>query len=1516
MGDPDRWVEEDQSVVIRHLREENERTLDSYRVQPRYIREHAQIERSTAQGGYENRQLYELIQNGADALQDQVGSGRIEVVLTAGTLYCANQGEPLTVDGLETILGSHMSTKRGTEIGRFGLGFKSVLAVSNQPRFHTVSGSFEFDTKRSFEAIQSVVGTTEEAPTLRLGWPISTTERAETDPVLAELADWATTIIELPLDVPADQLAEDLRSFPAEFLLFSPHVATVRLNDLVNGRSRRLSTSRDGDTIVLDDGEETVPWRVFSTIVRPSEEARDSSGDRSDRSELPLSWAVPVTGAPKPGAFWAFFPTEYQSTLRGILNTPWKTTADRQNLQRALINEELLEAAATLVVDSLPRLSSADDPAGHLEAMPARLQDAKQWADQVLNQRVYELAAERPLVPDWGGTLVEPAALELLPESFGIAEAEIIGECGDSTSYGHPTVMTRTRHARARRLCNENVAEPGQVLTTLAEISLAGAASAILLLAALRSKLPERDHKHLARTCKIVPDGSGRLHPATANDVYLPSSGHEDLGLPTVNRITLESVGVAEALASLGVRPPSTQTAINSYLAERQPDWTKVWELISSLSADDCRDYMKSCDSAVVHVRTRDDRWRPADAVLLPGSTVGRSDPTFAVDTAFHANSRHALEALGISDCVTRRRPSRVNPYLEEFRREARVKFSRARNGSPQMGYIQFQQEGEVAGPIKPLVDGSEDLRLTLTEEFLPFCSLPGWRMTHSTRSAYYGYEIYGPPELWLVRRYGLLPTSLGPRPVSECVAGTLDRFGAFLPVTDIDQSVARALGLPTTPEEFEAQMRTVLLQRAETEFLNEPEVVASIYEFLAAGGAPRPSKMIIDGQKLRPEDVIVSHDAIVSKHLAQEGEHVLLVSASTEAILIEHWNLRPANEVVDETVQALDPATPEPLFDLYEGLRAHLPRQGLSVSRCAGIVRQVASHSALVEESLRLHLDGDCLLAVDDASDEEIIGYLDSTLDIGLPEDTIESIVEPVQNRRRQDLVERIASCESLESKLAEALSITQLQRSLSEELVASVHAGAPATAETLANVLLATQGTHVLRHLADELREAGLEPPSRWKGSAKAEEFVRSLGFPIAFAGSEERHRPEVERVPGAVSVPALHDYQEAVVAELRPVLQSENGGRALVSLPTGAGKTRVMVEGLIREMKSRPNALVLWIAQRDELCEQAVQAWTDLWRAMGPPDRDLTIGRLWGSRRVLPLDRPAVTVSTYQTLRRRVGKPDHAWLSDPDWVVIDEAHGATTPSYTQIRSELGLGGRDRERPLVGMTATPFRGTSERETADLARLFGRNLIDPFDGEGLSILQERDVLARADHELLNGVEIELSAAEEAHVERFSSLPESVEERLGRNTERNAEILKSVLALPDAWPVLLFASSVHQAEVLAAQLTIAGTPSQAISGTTDKSARRFAVDEFDRGGIRVLTNYAVLHQGFDAPSVRAVYICRPTFSPATYQQMVGRGLRGPLNGGSDRCLIVDIADNIDRFGGNLAFRSFEYLWSR
>ena len=98
------------------------------------MREHHQLEQTVLAGGYAYRQLYELIQNGADAILEELEvaespskSPKIHIILTNRYLYAANTGAPINREGLIALLNAASSPKRQNQIGRFGLGFKSLL---------------------------------------------------------------------------------------------------------------------------------------------------------------------------------------------------------------------------------------------------------------------------------------------------------------------------------------------------------------------------------------------------------------------------------------------------------------------------------------------------------------------------------------------------------------------------------------------------------------------------------------------------------------------------------------------------------------------------------------------------------------------------------------------------------------------------------------------------------------------------------------------------------------------------------------------------------------------------------------------------------------------------------------------------------------------------------------------------------------------------------------------------------------------------------------------------------------------------------------------------------------------------------------------------------------------------------------------------------------------------------------------------------------------------------------------
>jgi superfamily II DNA or RNA helicase len=121
------------------------------------------------------------------------------------------------------------------------------------------------------------------------------------------------------------------------------------------------------------------------------------------------------------------------------------------------------------------------------------------------------------------------------------------------------------------------------------------------------------------------------------------------------------------------------------------------------------------------------------------------------------------------------------------------------------------------------------------------------------------------------------------------------------------------------------------------------------------------------------------------------------------------------------------------------------------------------------------------------------------------------------------------------------------------------------------------------------------------------------------------------------------------------------------------------------------------------------------------------------------------------------------------------------------------------------------------------------------------------------------------------------------------------------LKATDAQSILFFSNSVVHAEEMSARLNLIGIPAAAVSGNTHTMARRYFLDGFKNGSVRVLCNHSLLSTGFDAPKTDMVFIARQVFSPVRYMQMVGRGLRGEKNGGTAHCQIVTVMDNLGRF---------------
>lgn len=1541
--------------VSRLVLEQSERCLRSYEANPSLVEEHANIERSTTQGGYGRRQLYELVQNGADELQRDPGGG-IHVVLTSDTLYCANLGTPVTPEGVETILASHLSRKRGAEIGRFGLGFKSVLSVSQRPQFFSRTGSFGWDAAEAEARIRERVSGDGPTPVLRLASLLDPLVERTNDPVLAELTTWASTVVKLPLlDEHVARLADDVRDFPGRFAIFSPHVGRVVLEDRrdperVFRRVIRVEADDRRRSLIVEAEGKTArsEWMVFSTVHSPSPKAKREAAEYHGRDRIPVAWAVPTSGQQGLGEFWAFFPTMWETTLRGVLNAPWKTNEDRQNLiKNSAFNDELMDVAARLIVDSLPRLITPEDPARHLDLITARGKEARNWADEMLTGLVYHHAARRPSLPNQEGLLCEPSEVRLHPERLDSKWLEMWASYPRRPlNWCHRSVEDKIRRSRVETILHHAGRQPAEVGTWLEALVSDGRVEASATALAIVADMVAQGHPAAeeARQAAILLTENGAMVPPVADTVFrrTPMDSSAD-DLLFVAPALQEDEETARALDVLGIREADAlgrlAAAIRPGLAGYgNADWKRFWALTRAAGAERALKLLReqSVDVRWLRVRTAAGAFVPLRSCLLPGKVIPegtREDARVVVDVDFHRADIGMLRELGLLDGPGASIDPTTEDWFERYRGEAlRAYYEYLPSDVSRPNRTNILVEGvPPAGPLGILPKLSPGARARYLASVPETGLVPLWEVRARTRPDITPMA-FDSPLVWMARKHGALPTSRGVRPVSECVGPGLREYESMLPVADVVPESARVLALPERVDRIPGRAWTKYFE--ETLERESDDAVGGFYALAASAGRPAPGRLRCRDHRgwgsRAAKDVAVAVDrARYDLLIAHEIPAILVPDTQAASRLVDAWSLRRHEQVLVTELRAEAAGPSTPAEDVFPRLRllAGRPLRDVSLVRCRDLDELIRTPAGQVSRPLDIGRDGSTVYWREDGDDLSLLEALGELLGLGLSTESCRQILRHRDEVRKNERFIAVRRQRDDADRLKAMLPASVMREKLPRGLVEHVeHEEGPVDDRTIAELTLSVYGTGTLKKFRPELEDRGFVLPTQMAGGSQARSFISALGFSTEFAGFSSPPLDPVVSVDGPVELPPLHDYQERMVDRVTAVLRSSPAQRGMLSLPTGAGKTRVAVEAAIRMLRGLPPEKVsvplLWIAQTEELCEQAVQSWQFIWKSIGPRRR-LTISRLWTWHNVDPVTEDFhVVVATDAKLESIIDRPEYEWLRDAQAIVVDEAHTSLSRRYTELMAALGAKQRGVTRcPLVGLSATPFRGTDEGETKRLATRYGNRRLDhdPEGGEILgedpySTLQDLKVLARVEHRELAGADLDLDAEERASLEKLRRLPPTAEKRLGQDHRRNRMLIETICSLPDDWPVLLFATSVDHARTIAALLSRRAVSAAAVSSDTDVSVRRHTIDQFKHGRIRVLANYGVLSQGFDAPATRAVIVARPTYSPNVYQQMIGRGLRGPRNGGKDECLIVNVADNIAQFGEELAFRKFEHLW--
>lgn len=360
-------------------------------------------------------------------------------------------------------------------------------------------------------------------------------------------------------------------------------------------------------------------------------------------------------------------------------------------------------------------------------------------------------------------------------------------------------------------------------------------------------------------------------------------------------------------------------------------------------------------------------------------------------------------------------------------------------------------------------------------------------------------------------------------------------------------------------------------------------------------------------------------------------------------------------------------------------------------------------------------------------------------------------------------------------------------------------------------------------------------------------------------------------------------LWAHQERGLAELEAKVAP--GARLCLTAPTGAGKSRMMLEIILWAVAKGKRVLLL--TNRRMLLRQIHGNMTEA----GIPCGIIAAG--------YEPEKAPVQIATVQTLARRGFKKGVAiHVPDADIVLTDEAHAIKEAQAVMIY------GAYENACKIGVTATPL---------DIGHLYDQLIVagKPSELRGCGTL----------------VPAVYYAPDEPDTRRLTRT------KTGEYAE--GDVVKAIMSATicgrviDNWrrlnprrkPTILFAPGVKESQWFAEKLTEAGIPAAHIDGNqlwcdglhypSNDDNRDIIAAKLREGEIKVLCNRFVLREGIDLPFVEHI-ICATIFgSIGTYIQSVGRGLRACPDTGKQRCVIQDHGGNWHRLGSVNADRDWE-----
>nr|WSY53986.1 molecular chaperone Hsp90 [Streptomyces sp. NBC_00886] len=412
--------------------------LDAWATSPARFREDANAEEDLVLGGYRDRLVVELAQNAADAAARAGVAGRLRLTLRDGVLCAANTGAPLDEAGVESLATLRASAKRDagdSAVGRFGVGFAAVVAVTDEPAVVGRHGGVRWSLA---EARELAHDTARHSP----GLGIEIRRRDGHIPLLrlpfaaeGTAPDSYDTVVILPLrDIAAEDLAERLLNAVDDALLLALPGLEEVVVEVGDHALRSLVRRSDGaDTVVEDSRDGTTRWRTAAAHGALDKELlADRPVEERLRPYWSVTWAVPVDDDGTPArprtspVVHAPTPSDEPLGVPALLIASLPLDTTRRHAAPGPLTDFVVERAADAYVELLAAWRPVTT--GIIDLVPGPL--GKGELDGTLRQAILERLPRTSFLPP---AIEPPADDSELPESLRPRDAEVVEGAGADT---------------------------------------------------------------------------------------------------------------------------------------------------------------------------------------------------------------------------------------------------------------------------------------------------------------------------------------------------------------------------------------------------------------------------------------------------------------------------------------------------------------------------------------------------------------------------------------------------------------------------------------------------------------------------------------------------------------------------------------------------------------------------------------------------------------------------------------------------------------------------------------------------------------------------------------------------------------------------------------------------------------------------------------------------------------------------------------------------------------------------